>query len=236
MFHVIGGLFEAPALAALHEAVAALPYEDGRRTAGALARAVKRNAQAVAGPEREAVIARVQAALLASAAFQSIARPKVFARGLVSRYEGGQAYGSHVDDAIMGGARTDLSFTLFLSDPATYDGGELIVEDRVEDRAVKLPAGEMVLYPSDTLHRVAPAECRLAEMPIDDAQANEMRCRRGGARRWSRSAGSGHSMPMAGSTAAMVCSRCGAYGVEHRYMTVESSANDRKPCARPSDR
>lgn len=156
MFHVIGGLFEAPALAALHEAVAALPYEDGRRTAGALARAVKRNAQAVAGPEREAVIARVQAALLASAAFQSIARPKVFARGLVSRYEGGQAYGSHVDDAIMGGARTDLSFTLFLSDPATYDGGELIVEDRVEDRAVKLPAGEMVLYPSDTLHRVAP--------------------------------------------------------------------------------
>ncbi len=156
MFHVIGGLFEAPALTALQEAVAALPYEDGRRTAGALARTVKHNAQAEAGAERDAVIARVQAALMTSPAFQSAARPKAFVRCLVSRYEGGQTYGSHVDDAIMAGARTDLSFTLFLTDPETYAGGDLVVEERAEDRAVRLPAGEVVLYPSDTLHRVEP--------------------------------------------------------------------------------
>lgn len=156
MFHVIGGLFDAPTLAALQEAVAALPFEDGKRSAGALARAVKDNAQAADSPARKAVLAKVEAALAASAAFQSLARPKAYAGLRVSRYLGGQAYGSHVDDALMGGGRADLSFTLFLSDPGTYDGGELVVEDAIEDRAVKLSAGELVLYPSDTLHRVGP--------------------------------------------------------------------------------
>ena len=75
---------------------------------------------------------------------------------LVSRYEGGQTYGTHVDDAIMGGARTDLSFTLFLSDPETYAVGGLVVQERVEDLLIRLNAGEVVLYPSDMLHRVEP--------------------------------------------------------------------------------
>lgn len=75
---------------------------------------------------------------------------------LVSRYREGQTYGAHVDDAIMGGARTDLSFTLFLSEPDGYDGGALIVEDVLEARSIKLGPGEMILYPSTALHRVEP--------------------------------------------------------------------------------
>lgn len=156
MFHVLDGLFDAPSLTALRGAVEELDYEDGRRTAGALARRVKRNAQAVAGPARDAVTGRVEAALMAHRTFTSVARPKAFARMLVSRYEGGQTYGTHVDDAIMAGTRTDLSFTLFLSDPESYAGGALVVQDRTEDRLVRLNAGEMVVYPADTLHRVEP--------------------------------------------------------------------------------
>lgn len=156
MVHVIGGLFDAFDLAALREAVAALPYEDGKRTAGTLARAVKDNAQAADSPARSAVLAKVEAVLAANPLFQSLARPRTFAGLRVSRYAGGQAYGTHVDDALMAGGRADISFTLFLSDPESYDGGALVMEDAVEDRAVKLAAGEMVLYPSDTLHRVLP--------------------------------------------------------------------------------
>jgi PKHD-type hydroxylase len=156
VFHVIGGLFDGHELAALREAAVALPFEDGRQTAGALARRVKDNHQAAASPARDAVLRKVEAALTRSAAFQSAARPKGFARLIVSRYAGGQAYGTHVDDALIAGARTDLSFTLFLSDPDAYRGGALVIEDRIEDRAFKLPAGEAILYPSDTLHRVEP--------------------------------------------------------------------------------
>jgi PKHD-type hydroxylase len=94
--------------------------------------------------------------LLRNGGFVSAARPKGFARMLVSRYAGGQAYGSHVDDALMAGARTDLSFTLFLSDPESYAGGALVIEDRTEDRSFRLSAGDAILYPSDSLHRVEP--------------------------------------------------------------------------------
>lgn len=156
MLHLLENLFDAARLGALQEAVGALDYEDGTRTAGALARRVKHNAQAAPSPGRDAVFAMVQDALLAHPMFQSAARPKAFVRLIASRYEGGQAYGTHVDDAIMAGGRTDISFTLFLSDPDTYTGGGLVMQDRAEDRMVRLPAGGLVLYPSDTLHRVEP--------------------------------------------------------------------------------
>lgn len=156
MYHVIGGVFDAATLEALTEAAAALTFEDGSATAGALARRVKANAQAAISPERDAVLRKVESALSANALFASAARPRAFARLVVSRYRTGQTYGLHVDDALMAGARTDLSFTLFLSDPDSYDGGALVISDRVEDRAFKLPAGELILYPSDTLHRVEP--------------------------------------------------------------------------------
>jgi PKHD-type hydroxylase len=153
MFYAIGGLFDAHELAALREAVAALPYEDGAKTAGALARPVKRNAQAAPSPARDAVLKKAEAALMKNGDFVSAARPKGFARMLISRIDGGGHYGTHVD-AIIAGARADLSFTIFLSDPNSYLGAAPAIEDRIENRAFKLRAGEAVLYPSDTLHRV----------------------------------------------------------------------------------
>ena len=141
---------------ALYQAALALPFEDGAKTAGRIAARVKQNSQAADGPETRAVLELVQQALLAHPAVGALAYPQGFARMLVSRTEGGGQYGDHVDNALMGGARSDLSFTLFLTPPDAYQGGELVIADRVEDRAFKLNQGELVLYPSDTLHRVAP--------------------------------------------------------------------------------
>ncbi len=164
MVDLVGGLFSRHELAALAEAAAALPFEDGRATAGALARRVKANMQAKPGPERDAILRKVSASLMAHDGFRSVARPRAFARMLISRYEGGQAYGLHVDDAIMDGARTDVSFTLCLSGPEAYEGGALVLSDAVEDRAFRPDAGEAIVYPSDMLHRVTPvtAGARLA--------------------------------------------------------------------------
>lgn len=81
---------------------------------------------------------------------------------LFNRYDGGQAFGTHVDNAIRQERatgqriRTDLSATLFLTSPQDYDGGELIVEDTYGTQSVKLPAGHMILYPSTSLHYVRP--------------------------------------------------------------------------------
>lgn len=75
---------------------------------------------------------------------------------ILSRYRPGESYGLHVDDALMGGVRTDVSFMLFLWDPETYEGGALEIEDTLEARQVRLPAGSVVVYPSTTLHRVTP--------------------------------------------------------------------------------
>ena len=130
-------------------------FYDGRKTAGSHARAVKRNEQA-SKEVAEKVRARVEAALMGSDVFRSAARPKRFIHMLLSRYHPGMEYGSHVDDALMAGTRTDLSFTLFLSDPDTYDGGALVIEGTEGETPVKLPAGAMVLYPSTTIHRVEP--------------------------------------------------------------------------------
>jgi len=156
VFHVIDDLLDRYELAAVAEAAEALQFEDGKRTATGAAQKVKDNLQAAAGPAREAVLKKAEAALLSNAVFASVARPRAFARMLVSRYVEGHAYGVHVDDPIINGQRTDLSFTLFLSAPETYDGGALIVRDRVEERAFKLKAGSALVYPSDTLHRVQP--------------------------------------------------------------------------------
>ncbi len=130
-------------------------FEDGRKTAGAHARAVKRNEQAGRGPLRDQVLKLIERRLLDHDLFRAAARPKALVRLLLSRYQPGMAYGLHVDDAVMDGQRTDLSFTLFLNDPQSYEGGELVVEEPAGERLVKLKAGDLVLYPSDSLHRVA---------------------------------------------------------------------------------
>jgi len=156
MFLRIGAILSSHEVAALRDLLEQADFEDGRRTAGWHARAVKRNEQANLGPVADAVLTKVKQALLAHDVFLAAARPKKFVKLLISRYRPGMTYGTHVDDALMEGSRTDLSFTLFLSDPAEYEGGELVIEDSLEDRSIKLAAGEVILYPSGTLHRVEP--------------------------------------------------------------------------------
>lgn len=130
-------------------------FEDGKKTAGWQARSVKSNLQA-SGPAADGAAALVKDQLLQHPVFKAAAIPKPFVKIMVSRYLPGMEYGTHVDDALMAGVRTDLSFTLFLRDPETYAGGELVIEGNDGDTAIKLPAGSLILYPTTSLHRVAP--------------------------------------------------------------------------------
>ncbi len=134
----------------------ALDFDDGKATAGRFAREVKANDQASPSPTRDALLQEVQTAILAHPVFASATRPRHMTPLILSRYRTGQTYGLHIDDALMQGIRTDISFTLFLSDPETYDGGALEILDGLEAREVKLPTGCLILYPSNTLHRVTP--------------------------------------------------------------------------------
>jgi PKHD-type hydroxylase len=139
----------------------AAEWIDGRVTAGHQSAKAKDNEQL---PEDAPLAKQLGQAILAAlerhALFISAALPSKIFPPLFNRYSGGQAFGVHVDNAIRqirGTAhriRTDISATLFLSAPAEYDGGELIVEDTYGTQNVKLPAGDMVLYPATSLHRV----------------------------------------------------------------------------------
>ncbi len=142
---------------ALGTALEGVRFVDGRATAGWHARLVKHNLQAdPADPKLAALQARIERALIAHPLFAMAVRPKRVRPIRFSRYEPGMGYGTHVDDAIMDGMRTDVSFTLFLSAPHSYDGGELVIESTAGEQGFKLPAGSLVLYPSTTLHRVEP--------------------------------------------------------------------------------
>ena len=152
----IPGILTSAEVTVLREAARDLPFGDGAATAGARARKVKANDQAAPSAGRDALLRKAETALHAHPVFTAGARPRRMTPLILSRYREGQTYGLHVDDALMGGIRTDLSFTLFLSDPESYEGGALEIEDGYGTRSVKLPAGAVFLYPSTTLHRVAP--------------------------------------------------------------------------------
>jgi PKHD-type hydroxylase len=153
---VIGNVLSADQLASVREALKAARFVKGRETAGFAARIVKDNRQAASDdtslePARELVMAQIAN----NDVFRLAVRPKTLTPLLFSRYEPGMCYGSHVDDAVMYGMRTDVSFTLFLEEPDSYDGGELVIETAMGEDAIKLPAGSLVAYPSTSLHRVA---------------------------------------------------------------------------------
>lgn len=156
MLIALTGLLTPAEVGAMREAAQKLEFGDGRATAGRRARAVKANDQALPSPARDAILEKVRRSLLAHPVFVAAARPQKLTPLLLSRYRVGQTYGLHVDDALMGGLRTDLSFTLFLADPASYEGGALEVQDSFAAREIKLAAGDLILYPSTTLHRVTP--------------------------------------------------------------------------------
>jgi PKHD-type hydroxylase len=140
--------------------LASASFVSGRETAGWHAALVKHNVQA--DPESPAVRAlqmRIDSVLRSNALFELAARPRAIAPLLFSRYTSGMAYGSHVDDAVMGREarlRSDVSLTLFLSAPEEYEGGELVIESSAGEQSYKPQAGSLVLYPSSSLHRVEP--------------------------------------------------------------------------------
>lgn len=159
MILCIAPILNEEALAAVRRALEAARFRDGHETAGWHARAVKHNRQA--DPRDVAAAAQaVSASLAANAVFQAAALPQRVSPILFNRYEAGMEYGLHVDDAVMGAGpdrmRSDLAFTLFLDDPAGYDGGELVIDSAVDEASYKLAAGALVLYPATFLHRVAP--------------------------------------------------------------------------------
>jgi PKHD-type hydroxylase len=129
-------------------------FEDGKPTAGKTAKRVKNNVQAQADSTTQAVLKMIENALLDHAVFQAAALPSKFAKMMINRYDPGMDYGPHVDEAYIAGTRTDLSFTLFLSDPESYEGGELIIQKDDGDEVIKLPKGALYLYPSNSIHRV----------------------------------------------------------------------------------
>ena len=135
-------------------------FVDGKLTAGWYAKQVKNNAQLKNdAAQTQEIRTIVNQALKRNSLFQIAARPKALRPIIFSRYQGGMYYGTHIDNAIMGDeklTRSDLSLTLFLSNPASYAGGELVIESTQGEQAFKLDAGSMVVYPTTTLHRVEP--------------------------------------------------------------------------------
>lgn len=157
MFLTIANVLDAEALRRVQDKADALDWSDGARTAGGRARAVKRNEQA---DLTKGVGAGLHTFLMETIerhpVVRAVARPKRFSRLLVSRAGQGGGYGAHVDNALMQGMRTDLSFTLFLSDPDTYEGGALRLETPEGDHAARPAAGDLVIYPSGAIHEVEP--------------------------------------------------------------------------------
>lgn len=148
-----------------------IEWIDGKQTTGSLSHHVKNNQQLPAhDPIAQALGQLVLDALNQHALFISAALPLKILPPYFNRYEQGETFGFHVDNAIRWNAskqermRTDLSCTLFLSEPEEYEGGELVVEDTYGYHEVKLPAGDLILYPATSVHEVTPVSsgCRIA--------------------------------------------------------------------------
>ena len=160
MILTIDGILTSDQVNQILETLSQGKFVDGQTTAGWHAKLVKQNTQlAKTTPQSQdlenLVIDALQGHLLLKLAVQ----PKYIHSLRFSRYETGMSYGSHTDNALMGGQRffrSDVSFTLFLSDPESYSGGELVIEKSEGDLRYKLAAGSILLYPSSFLHRVEP--------------------------------------------------------------------------------
>ena len=158
----IPDVLDAQALELVRTHLSSAVPVDGRETAGHASRHVKRNRQVGEGdPAGRAAGEVIVAALEGNATFVSAALPARIVPPLFNRYAEGEHYGAHIDGGVrpvpgQGLLRTDLSATLFLSEPSDYEGGELCIRDGSDERRVRLPAGDMILYPAGTVHRVEP--------------------------------------------------------------------------------
>ncbi len=186
MILAIHAIPEADRLSAMRDRIALLEWRDGRETAGSVAREVKRNEQAVmestAGRSLQEEISHI---LWDNPVVRAAAQPRRLSHLLISRTGEGGGYGAHVDNALMGRGerrvRTDLSFTLFLTPPDEYEGGELAIHTAGMTQEVKGEAGTLALYPSGAIHEVRPVTrgqrivcVGWVESMIADAAAREM--------------------------------------------------------------
>ncbi len=169
MILIIENLLDAEDLTLVDETLAQARFRDGAASAGGEANQRKRNQELdrAGTPGVEALETLLVRALAANRTFSDRVLPCRFSRPLVSRYQPGMEYGRHVDNPLLGGPllggmggmlRTDISVTVFLGDPASYDGGELMIGAEGEERAIKLPRGHAVAYVTGTPHRVAPVK------------------------------------------------------------------------------
>lgn len=161
MLLTIPNVLAAEEAAAFRQALEDAKWSDGRATAGYLSQRVKNNSQLREDhPLARQLGTRILDVLDRNQIFISAALPLKIVPPLFNRYRDGEVYGRHVDGGMrpVGGhrVRTDLSATLFLSPPDSYEGGELVVEDGAGERAFKLKAGDLLLYPATSVHRVMP--------------------------------------------------------------------------------
>lgn len=157
----ISAITDAETLDTIAKQLAALTWQDGRTTAGATAKAVKDNQQAVMQDEAgQALRQTLLPVITQNPVLLSAARPRRFSHFMVSKTANGGCYGSHVDNAMMGAGdarmRSDLSFTLFLSPRESYEGGELVIHGAGTSQEVPGEMGQLVLYPSTSIHEVRP--------------------------------------------------------------------------------
>lgn len=155
----IPGVLDTSKLTNIRAMLEKVTFVNGKHSAGQAASRVKNNEEMKQGGQQAEYLDHLLMSSLAeNARFRSAALPYRVAQPVFARYTSGMQYGDHVDDPIMGSGpekfRTDVSITVFLNEPADYDGGELIINTTYGEKAVKLPAGSAVLYPSASVHRV----------------------------------------------------------------------------------
>ena len=162
-------------LVRMREILAGVEFVSGKETAGGLAQDAKDNLQVGReDPAREELAEIVMDALRRSQAFYITTYPRRVHPPLFSRYEPGRNYGDHVDNSLMGKTnrmRTDVAVTLFLSDPESYDGGELVLIASGAQQHIKLPAGDLVAYPASSVHRVEPVTRGVREAAVTWVQS-----------------------------------------------------------------
>ena len=175
MLASIDHLISAQNLTKIRQLLEDSPFVDGKLSAGMVARGVKNNQEM--NPQSahfQQLNELVMSNLVRHPKYKAVAWPKRVAAPFYARYEPGMEYGEHVDDPIMGQGdlyRTDVSTTIFLSDPDEYEGGELVIKDTYGERKIKLAAGSAVVYPSHSRHYVAPISKGVRYVAVTWAQS-----------------------------------------------------------------